>query len=76
MYRIVSVVEQLLKAGRTPPDIVWTVAWGWLADLIKRGKLMRMNPLITKNILSLTRPASPCPAIGCRILIRLTPYGM
>ncbi len=39
--QIVSVVEQLLKAGRTPPDIVWTVAWGWMADLIKRGKLMQ-----------------------------------
>jgi iron(III) transport system substrate-binding protein len=40
---ILARAEEVLKAGRTPPDIVWMVAWDWYVDLIKRGKLMRYD---------------------------------
>ncbi len=38
---IVGRVDQVLKAGRIPPDITWMPAWDWYSDLIKQGKLMR-----------------------------------
>jgi len=38
---IISKVEQVIKAGRNPPDIIWLPAWDWYHDLLKRGKLMR-----------------------------------
>lgn len=40
---IISRVGQVLKAGRTSPDIVCLVAWGWFTDLMKDGKLMRYD---------------------------------
>jgi iron(III) transport system substrate-binding protein len=40
---VLARVEEVLKAGRTPPDMVWMVAWDWYVDLIKRGKLMRYD---------------------------------
>jgi iron(III) transport system substrate-binding protein len=41
--RIITRVEQLLKAGRPTPDIVWNVSWAWYKDLIARGKMMRYD---------------------------------
>ncbi len=38
---VISRVDQVLKAGRIPPDIVWLVGWDWFSDLMKQGKLMR-----------------------------------
>ncbi len=38
---LITRVEQLFKAGRTPPDVISTVAWDWFTALMKRGKLMR-----------------------------------
>ena len=38
---VISRVNQVVKAGRTPPDIVWLVGWDWFSDLMKQGKLMR-----------------------------------
>ena len=38
---IISRVEEVIKAGRTPPDITWISAWGWYVDLMKRGDIMR-----------------------------------
>ena len=40
---IIARVNQVLEAGRTPPDIVWMVSWDWYTDLMKRGKLMRYD---------------------------------
>jgi ABC-type Fe3+ transport system substrate-binding protein len=40
---IIGRVQQALKAGRTPPDVVWLVAWDWYTDLIKAGDLMRYD---------------------------------
>lgn len=36
-------IDQVLKAGRTPPDISHMPAWDWYVDLIKQGKLMRYD---------------------------------
>jgi ABC-type glycerol-3-phosphate transport system substrate-binding protein len=38
---VISRVNQVVQAGRTPPDIVWLVGWDWFTDLVKQGKLMR-----------------------------------
>jgi iron(III) transport system substrate-binding protein len=38
---IVTQTEQLLRAGRSEFDIVWTVAWSWYQDLLQRGELMK-----------------------------------
>jgi len=38
---IIARVEEVIKAGRTPPDITWISAWGWYVDLMKRGDIMR-----------------------------------
>ena len=38
---IISRVNQVLKAGRIPPDIVWLVGWDWYTDLMREKKLMR-----------------------------------
>ena len=40
---IIARVDQVLKAGRTPPDITWMPAWDWYTDLMKQGKLMRYD---------------------------------
>ena len=40
---IIGRVTQTLEGGRTPPDILWMVAWDWYVDLMKRGKLMRYD---------------------------------
>ena len=40
---VISRVNQVLKAGRTPPDIVWLVGWDWFSDLMRQGKLMRYD---------------------------------
>jgi len=39
--KIIGLVEQVFKAGRTPPDMISLVAWDWFTELMKRGKLMR-----------------------------------
>ncbi len=40
---LITRVEQLFKAGRTPPDVISSVAWDWFTALMKRGKLMRYD---------------------------------
>jgi len=40
---VIPRIEEVLKAGRASPDIVWMVAWDWYVDLMKRGKLMRYD---------------------------------
>ncbi len=40
---IVARVDQVLKAGRIPPDITWMPAWAWYTDLMKQGKLIRYD---------------------------------
>ncbi len=40
---VIGRVDQILKAGRIPPDITWMPAWDWYTDLIKQGKLMRYD---------------------------------
>jgi ABC-type Fe3+ transport system substrate-binding protein len=39
--RIPGSVEQLIKAGRPTPDIVWNVSWAWYKDLLARKQVMR-----------------------------------
>ncbi len=39
--KITASVEQVFRAGRTPPDMISLVSWHWFAELMQRGKLMR-----------------------------------
>jgi iron(III) transport system substrate-binding protein len=40
---LITRVEQLLKAKRNNFDVIWTVAWGWYNDLLKRNELMKYD---------------------------------
>ena len=40
---LITRVEQLFKAKRNNFDIIWTVAWGWYNDLLKRNELMKYD---------------------------------
>jgi ABC-type Fe3+ transport system substrate-binding protein len=39
--QVIGQVEQLIKAKRTTPDIIWQPAWSWYNDLLKRGLIVR-----------------------------------
>jgi len=39
--QVIAQVEQLVKANRATPDIVWQPAWSWYIDLMKRGLIVR-----------------------------------
>ena len=47
--RIVTRVDQVLKAGRPAPDIVWNVAWAWYMDLLARKQIMRYDSPMYKE---------------------------
>jgi iron(III) transport system substrate-binding protein len=40
---LVTRVEQLLKADKNNFDIVWTTAWDWYKDLLKRNELLKYD---------------------------------
>lgn len=47
--RIVTRVDQILRAGRPGPDIVWNVAWAWYMDLLARKQIMRYDSPMYKD---------------------------
>jgi iron(III) transport system substrate-binding protein len=46
---IVTRVEQLLQAKRTPPDIIWYGNWAWYQDLLARQHIMRYESPMYKE---------------------------
>jgi ABC-type Fe3+ transport system substrate-binding protein len=58
---IIARVEEVLKAGRTPPDITWISAWGWYVDLMKRGDIMRYESPYYKEYTLSSRAGNSMP---------------
>jgi len=47
--RIVTRTEQVLRAGRPGPDIVWNAAWAWYMDLLARNQIMKYESPMYKD---------------------------